>query len=176
MGRERIDNLHVMGVCVNCGGDLEDRWKFCIFCGTPASRAPTSEPAAEPAAEPVVQPAAGPAGELDAEADAEAAPEDENENENEDEDEDEDEPDIASPIVDGPDWEPEPARPPIPSAIRTFVPVEIPNEDEDDPAARQIRPRFRPRRVDIPLLLGIALGIAGVALIIYMAAVLSGQG
>ncbi|GAB3135002.1 hypothetical protein GCM10027057_10230 [Marisediminicola antarctica] len=159
MGTQRVDNLHVMGVCVNCGGALEDRWKFCIFCGTPVSRAPISEPAAEPAR--------GPDAELDAEQPFSHPG---------------GEPDISPPIDDGPNWEPEPepepepSRPPIPAAIRTFVQVEIPNEDEDDPAARHIRPRFRPRRVDIPLLLGIALGIAGFALIIYMIAVLSGQG
>lgn len=142
MGTERLANLHVMGVCVNCGGALEDRWKFCIFCGTPVQSAPIGEPAPESPADPD----AGPEPEPDAGPDAEPAA------------------------------EPEPTRPPIPSAIRTFVPVDIPNEEEDDPAARQIRPRLRPRRVDVPLLLGIALGIAGVALVVYMVAVLSGQG
>lgn len=128
MGTGRLANLHVMGDCVNCGGALEDRWKFCIFCGTPVSKAPISEPVATPDVEPAAAP------------------------------------------------EPEPARPPIPSAIRTFVPVEIPNEDDDEPSSRQIRPRLRPRHVDIPLLLGITLGVAGFSLIVYMIAVLSGQG
>ncbi|MCY7325761.1 MAG: hypothetical protein LH605_06490 [Microbacteriaceae bacterium] len=167
-----------MVVCVNCGGALEDRWKFCIFCGTPVSKAPISDPAPEPAREPDAGPSEDePGAEPDAEPNAELAaqtgaePEADQPGAHPGR-----EPDIASPIDDGPDWEPEPARPPIPSAIRTFVPVEIANEDEDDPANRQIRPRFRPRSVDIPLVLGIALGIAGLALIIYMIAVLSGQG
>ena len=155
MGTERLANLLVMGVCVNCGGALEDRWKFCIFCGTPVQAAPISEPAPEPAPEPAAEPADEPdagAG-IEPKLDVEPAAGDDGES--------------AA--------EPEPARPPIPSAIRTFVPMDIPNEEEDDPAVRQIRPRLRPRGVDVPLLLGIALGIAGVVLVIYVVAVLSGQ-
>lgn len=163
MGMQRLANLHVMGVCVNCGGALQDRWKFCIFCGTPVSRAPISDPALDPGREPD--------GDTAATTDSDAEPEAEQPTVHPGR-----KPETTGPVYDGHDWEPEPVRPPIPSAIRTFVPVEIPNEDEDDPAIRQIRPRFRPRRIDIPLLLGIALGIAGFALIIYMIAVLSGQG
>ena len=144
MGTESLDSLHVMGVCVNCGGALEDRWKFCIFCGTPVSATPISDPAPEA---------------------PEHAPEPERDSE----------PVAGSEIDEEPAAQPEPARPPIPSAIRTFVPVEIQNEDDDEPASSQIRPRFRQRRVDVPLLLGIALAVAGVVLVIYMIAVLSGQ-
>lgn len=137
MGPLRVANLHVMVVCVKCGGVLEDRWKFCIFCGTPVPTAPADT---------------SPPDSAQADSDADGGP-------------------GAAPSPGD-----RPARPPIPSAIRTFVPVEIPNEDDDDPAADHVRPRSRSRRVDIPLLLGIALGVAGVAFIVYIAAVLSGQG
>ncbi len=60
-------------------------------------------------------------------------------------------------------------RPEIPSAIRppTFEGTVAEADFDAEPDPRQ------KRRIDVPLIIGIALGIAGVTLIIYMVVVLN---
>ena len=62
---------------------------------------------------------------------------------------------------------------PIPSAIRpAFPPADpaFPPDYEDEPSRLP-----RHLRLDVPLVLGVALGISGIVLIIYMLIVLSGS-
>ena len=58
--------------------------------------------------------------------------------------------------------------PDIPAAIRPAAPSVFPPDDDPAPGPR----RFR---VDVPLTIGIALGIAGIVLVVYMFFVLSGS-
>lgn len=60
------------------------------------------------------------------------------------------------------------SRPSIPAAIRPAPPADFPPDEEPAPAPR----RFR---VDVPLIIGIALGVAGIILIVYMLTVLSSE-
>lgn len=61
---------------------------------------------------------------------------------------------------------------PVPAAIRPAFPPDDPAfpPDEDD---EQVRPSRR-FRLDVPLVIGVALGIGGIVLIVYMLIVLNG--
>ena len=101
-----IGTLQSMSECANCGATMQQRWRFCIHCGTPVGAAV-------------------------------AAP-------------------TTAPFI---DHSPTVITAVIPGAARAPV-------GPDAPAGR--------RRVDIPMIAGIALGAAGIALIIYMIVVLGG--
>ena len=144
-----------MAECSECGAALQPAWKFCIFCGTPVAgtappaRAPLADspatlwPFAAPTAvtpdpAPAVTPAVTP-GVVPAVA-----------------------PPGTAPAADG-----ESRADPVPAAVpaaRIAIPSVIrPHLDplhsrHDDVAKTSTRPKF-----DLPLVLGIAIGIFGVA-------------
>lgn len=60
----------------------------------------------------------------------------------------------------------------IPSAIR---PSTITPSFDDDPENEFVPIERRRRRIDVPLLVGLVLGVAGIALVIYMSIVLGGS-
>ena len=160
-----------MAECGECGAALQPAWKFCIFCGTPVAgtaplarapladspatlwpfAAPTAvtpdpEPGAAPAVAPAVTPAVVPAvtpGAVPAVAPGVVPP-------------------GTAPAADG-----ESRADPVPAAVpaaRIAIPSVIrPHLDplhsrHDDVAKTSTRPKF-----DLPLVLGIAIGIFGVA-------------
>ena len=152
-----------MAECSECGAALQPAWKFCIFCGTPVAgtappaRAPLADspatlwpfaaptavtpdpaPAVTPAVTPGVAPAVTPG----------VAPTVT--------------PPGTAPVADGKSRaDPVPAAVPaariaIPSVIRPHLdPL---HSRHDDVAKTSTRPKF-----DLPLVLGIAIGIFGVA-------------
>lgn len=137
-----------MGDCVNCGGRLKSEWKFCIFCGVPIA-------AVAPAAAPAPATAAAPAAPAPPAPGAQPAPAQ------------------PAPAAQAPAPAPQPPRsaPVIPAAVRPSAFGDHDHFPDDIDDLADITPR---RRIDIPMILGVTLGIAGIALIIYMSIVLTG--
>ena len=132
-----------MAECGECGAALQPAWKFCIFCGTPV--AGTAPPARAPLADSpaTLWPFAAPTAVTPGVAPGVTPP-------------------GTAPAADG-----ESRADPVPAAVpaaRIAIPSVIrPHLDplhsrHDDVAKTSTRPKF-----DLPLVLGIAIGIFGVA-------------
>lgn len=152
-----------MHTCPHCGASLSPEWKYCIYCGTTVTQAAGTD-APEPDETPTPAPASASASASES---------------------------VDETVGTPPDPATTPEVPTTPEAPST---TEAPNATEDAPSspvtsqseaeeaepkrrkegARRVATERRRSALDIPLLIGLVLGVSGIVLIVYMGILLFG--